>query len=278
VLYPAFTLAAANDSREQVLRTLTDLLVTNNGDYRDIFTTRDTFLTRNLAMVYKAPYLSNAAWSPYTFPEDSGRAGVLTQISFLSLFSHPAQSSPTKRGVALNEIFLCQTIPPPPADVDFSAVNGTGPDRKATARLRLDQHRTNPTCAACHRIMDPPGLTLERFDALGQSRDTEDGTPIDVKSEIGGATIEGAHGLGKSMHDNPQVASCLVRNLYATGVGRVPAYSEFSGDLTKAFVTGGYRVPAFLKAAAKSEAFFPVPKPKAPVATPKSAAQEETRP
>jgi hypothetical protein len=274
--FPKYSQVLAEDARQQTLRTLLNLLVTKNGDYRDIFTTRDTFLTRNLAMVYQVPYMSNAAWSPYTFTETSGRSGVLTQVSFLSLFSHPAQSSPTKRGVALNEIFLCQTIPPPPADVDFSAVNGSGPDRKPTARLRLEQHRTNPTCASCHTIMDPPGLTLEKFDALGQSREAEDGNVIDVKSDIGGHAIVGAAGLGQMMHENPQVPRCLVRNLLAAGTGRAPTGADYKSldGLTQAFAAGGYRVPDFLKTAAKSEAFFSVPKPKP--ATP--APQKDTRP
>jgi hypothetical protein len=263
--FPKYSQVLAEDSRQQTLRTLIDLLVTRNGDYRDIFTTRDTFLTRTLAMVYNVPYTSDAAWSPYRFDDRSDRAGVLTQISFLSLFSHPAQSSPTKRGVALNEIFLCTPIPPPPPDVDFSAVNGSGPDRKPTARLRLEQHRTNPACAACHQVMDPPGLALERFDTLGQTRETENGMPIDVRSEINGKTVTGAEGLGQLIHDNPQAPACLVRNLFAAGAGRAPAYYETGRleKLTDDFAAGAYRLPSFLKTAAKEEAFFALPKPKA---------------
>ncbi|HEV7693212.1 MAG TPA: DUF1588 domain-containing protein [Hyphomonadaceae bacterium] len=257
-------------------------MVEQGGDYRDIFTTPDTYMTRTLAMVYKVPYMSNSAWAPYTFPADSGRAGVLTQVSFLSLFAHPAQSSPTKRGAALNEIFLCQPVPPPPADVDFSAVNGAGPDRQKTARLRLEQHRTNPSCAACHQIMDPLGLTLEKFDALGQARDTEDGQPIDVSSLYGNVKFEGAAGLGKVMHDNPETSSCVVRNIYATGTGRAPIGGDFTTlqTLTKAFASGGYRVPAFMKAAARGESFFSVPspaKPKLAQADTTTSAQKDIR-
>ncbi len=268
--FPKYSQVLVEDSRQQTLRTLLDLLVTKNGDYRDIFTTRDTFLTRNLAMVYNVPYTSNAGWSPYTFKETSGRAGVLTQVSFLSLFSHPAQSSPTKRGVALNEIFLCQAIPTPPADVDFTAVNGSGPDRKPTARARLEMHRNNPSCSACHSLMDPPGLMLEKFDALGQSRENEDGFPIDVKSVIAGHAVEGATGLGQMMHDDPAAPACLVRNLFSTGAGRAPVADDYKivSTLTKAFADGGYRVPAFLRTAAKSDSFF---------ALTKSKPQKETR-
>lgn len=256
--YPKFSQVLAEEAQEQTIKTILSLLVDENGDYRDIFTTRETFLTRTLAMVYKIPYTTNAAWAPYTFDEDSKRAGVLTHVSFLSLFSHPAQSSPTKRGIALNEVFLCQPIPPPPPDVDFSAVNAMGPERLKTARMRLELHRTNPACSACHSVMDPLGLTLEKFDTLGQYRETEDGAPIDVSSEYAGTHFVGAEGLGKVMHDNPRVSECLVRNLYATAVGRTPAPSEYKllQAFTEDFSNGGYKVPAFLERLALTDEFY----------------------
>lgn len=284
VRFPKYSQVVAEQAREQTIRTIVDLLLTKNGDYRDIFTTNNTFMTRNLALVYKVPYTSNAAWAPYSFPNDLGRSGVLTQISFLSLFAHPAQSSPTKRGVALNEIFLCQPIPPPPPDVDFSAVNADGPNRPKTVRARLELHRQNKTCAACHAIFDPLGVTLEKFDALGQPREMEDGQKINVSSELGGEKFEGASGLGKVLHDNPQTSRCVVRNLYATGTGRSPTGVDYMAinDLVKQFVAGDYRVPAFMKTMAQSDAFFSATLPQSAPAklasTTSSSAQKETRP
>jgi hypothetical protein len=259
--FPKYTQVLADDARQQTLKTLVDLLVTRNGDYRDIFTTRDTFMTRTLALVYKVPYLSKERWAPYQFSEDSGRAGVLTQVSFLSLFSHPAESSPTKRGVALNEIFLCQTTPPPPNNVDFTAVNPDGPNKAKTVRLRLEAHVNNPVCAGCHSLVDPPGLALERFDTLGQSREYEEGQLIDVHAQIGGKPFDGAVGLGKVLHDNPRTASCLAKNLYATGTGRaVPAGDRKKVDeLAQSFAAGGYRLPAFLKALAAGDDLYLAP-------------------
>lgn len=269
--FPKYSGLLAVQAREQTVRTLVDLLVTRNGDYRDIFTTRDTFMTRTLAMVYKVPYTARADWAPYTFKEDSGRSGVITQISFLSLFSHPARSSPTKRGVALNEIFLCESTPSPPGNVDFSLVTGEAGMSLKTVRLRLEAHATDETCASCHTAIDPPGLTLERFDSLGELRERENGELIDVRSEIDGRKIEGAAGLGQLLHENPRVAACVVKNLYATGTGHAveapdkPAVAE----LTKAFAAGGYRLPAFMKTMAASPAYYRVrlaPAPALPAA------------
>jgi hypothetical protein len=253
--FPKYSQVLAAEAREQTVRTVVDLLVHKNADYREIFTTRDTFMTRTLAMVYKTPYTSRADWARYTFDPASGRSGVLTQISFLSLFSHPATSSPTKRGVALNEIFLCEVTPAPPGNVDFSAVNGSGGDRKKTVRLRLEAHATDETCASCHSMVDPPGLALERFDSLGEYRDREGGELIDVRTELDGVKFEGATGLGQLLRDNPRAPACLVRNLYATGVGRAVRSDErpLLAQLTKSFAEGGYKVPAFMKTLALSD-------------------------
>jgi hypothetical protein len=277
--FPKYNQVIADESRQQTLKTILNLLVANNGDYRDIFTTRDTVMTRNLALVYQVPYTSNKDWAPYTFPENLGRSGVLTQISFLSLFAHPAVSSPTKRGLALNEIFLCQTVPPPPENVDFSAVNAA-PDRMKTVRLRLEMHATEPACVGCHSLMDPLGLSLEKFDALGQRRETEDGEKIDVAANYLGKKFEGATGLGLVLHDNPKTTTCVVRNLYAAGVGHAPtaADKKTMDGLNKTFADGGYRLPALLKVMATSEAFYSAPQaPKAAPAPLKVAAATPTQ-
>jgi hypothetical protein len=268
--FPKYSQVIAEQARQQTLRTMIDLLVTKNGDYRDIFTTRDTFMTRGLALVYKVPYTSSKDWSPYTFTTDSGRSGVLTQISFLSLFAHPAESSPTKRGVALNEIFLCQPIPPPPGNVDFSAINDTSPTRLRTLRLRLAQHANNPTCAGCHTIVDPLGVSLEKFDALGQFRTMDDGELIDDSSQIGGKTFAGAQGLGLILHD-----------LYSAGAGRAvtsTADRKTVDGLTKSFGAGDYRIPSFLKTMAASEDFYTAPQPSKTPAPPVKVASATPNP
>ncbi len=281
--FPKYSQVLADQARQQTLRTILNLVLTRNGDYRDVFTTRDTFMTRSLALVYQVPYTSSADWAPYSFTPDSGRTGVISEIGFLALFGHPAESSPTKRGVALNEIFLCQPISPPPANVDFSAVTGTGPGRLKTVRERLSIHATTPACASCHTLMDPPGLSLERFDSLGQSRDREDGEPIDVHSQIDGVSFEGAPGLGQLLHDDPRTTTCLVRDLYSAGIGRPIAGSDRAtvDNLTKAFSSGGYRLPAFLKSLVASNDFYLAPAPSKSPAAPQvvasAAKSQETK-
>jgi hypothetical protein len=144
-------------------------------------------------MLYSVPFAFTGDWVKYEFPPESGRSGILTQISMLSMFSHPGRSSPTKRGVALREIFLCLPTPEPPNDVDFSAVNDPKNPIK-TLREKLMAHNTNRTCAACHQMTDPIGLSLEGFDTIGGYRTTDNGEPIDVSATIQGKTFSGTQG------------------------------------------------------------------------------------
>ena len=169
-------------------------------------------------------------WVPYEFPPDSPRVGLLTQISFLAVHSHPGRSSPTLRGKALRELLLCQKVPSPPANVDFSIVE----DPKAnfhTARERLTAHRSNPVCAGCHRITDPMGLALENFDGAGQYRETEKGAPIDASGSLDGHDLKDVAGLEEALHDHPSLPQCLVKRAYSYGIGG-PLSSGDAAELT----------------------------------------------
>ena len=259
--YPLFSQAVADASREETLKFLVDHLVVQGRDYRDIFTTRDTYINRTLAAIYDVPYPSSEPWTLYTFPESSERSGILTQATFLSLFSHPGRSSPTIRGVKLHEIFLCLKTPDPPPDVDFSKVQAT---EKGTVRTRLIDHMTNPGCSTCHGISDPAGLTLEHFDSIGQRRTLENGQPIDVSAQIGASKYLGASGLGKYLHDSPMAASCLVRNVYYYGQGRPVDYKEqaYLTQQTETFSRNGFRLPELYRSIVSSPEFFKVVTPK----------------
>ncbi len=271
--YPKYSQKVADSAREQTLRTVLDLTVDQNRDYRDVFTSNETFINRALAAVYKVSYPSKDPWTKYTFPASSERSGILTQVTFLSLFSHPAASSPTKRGVKIHEIFMCEPTPEPPADVDFSKVQALD---KGTVRVRLLDHMQNEGCASCHRRSDPPGLALERFDGLGQLRTLENGAPIDVSADFEGVKFTGATGLGKYLRDDKRIPACLVRNVYAYGVGKAPDErdEDYLDDQTKAFAKSGYRFKALLAGIASSAGFFKVEQPKGlgPANPPKAVA------
>jgi len=253
--YPKFSQAVADSAREETLKFLVHLLVEKNGDYRDIFTSRETFLNRSLAAVYNVPYPSKEAWTPFEFSPSSERSGVLTQVTFLSLFSHPASSSPTVRGAKMYDIFLCTPLPLPPPDVDFSKVQAT---ENGTVRSRLTEHRNNPSCSVCHNVSDPPGLALERFDGLGQFRTLENGQPIDVTAKMGNREFEGSLGLGAFMRDNRMAHQCLVRNVHGFASGRLTREQSYLDRHRNAFAQSGFKLSALLRSVLNDAEFYKV--------------------
>jgi hypothetical protein len=264
LIYPKFVGDTVADAREQALRTIVDHLLVRKGDYRDLFTTRHTFLSPSLALLYGVPV--PAGWTPYEVPPDSQRVGLLTQIAFLSLHAHPGTSSPTLRGKALRELLLCQRVPHPPPNVDFSAITNPNPNLH-TMRERLTAHRSNPVCAGCHRIVDPIGLGLENFDGVGEYRKTEGGSLIDASGTLDGRSFKDAAGLGEAVHDDPALPACLVSRLYSYGVGGPVVNDDQNRSilsyLDARFAQQGYRVPDLLRTIALSEAFSEVSEPPA---------------
>jgi hypothetical protein len=196
---------------------------------------------------------------PHEFSEASHREGLLTHMSFLAANSHSVRSSPTLRGKALRELFLCQHVPDPPPNVDFSAIEDAGD--VATARERLQVHNTNPSCAGCHLITDPMGLALENFDGAGLYRETENGAEIDISGELDGVFYDDVHGLTQAMRNHPKLSYCLVNRLYAYGTGGAVEL-KYDRDTLKAFearfVDADYRLRALLEDIATSEAFVTV--------------------
>ena len=262
VVYPMVTGATLADAREQTLLTVFDHVITRNQDYRDLFITRRSFMSPNLAALYGTP--ANNGWTPYEFPPESDRNGLLTQVSFLASHSHPVRSSPTNRGKALRELFLCQKVPPAPPNVDFSLLEDAGD--MGTMRERLIIHSTNPSCAGCHLLTDPIGLALEHFDGAGRYRETENGALIDTSGELDGTEFEGIAGLTLAMYNHPKLPYCLVNRLYAYATGG-PVTLRYDRDILAHFVEQfaqhGYKVPDLLKNIALSRAFLRVrPEPK----------------
>jgi len=105
------------------------------------------------------------------------RSGLLTQGAFLAVKAHDQQSSPVRRGIGLLQSVACIDMPPPPPAL---MVQAPKVDVTATTRERFAAHSNNPTCAACHTKIDPPGFAFESYDAIGQFRSTEAGKPIDT--------------------------------------------------------------------------------------------------
>jgi hypothetical protein len=262
-IYPYYTTQVAQDAQEQTLRTIVSHLTSDQGDYRDLFTTRNTWLTRSLGVIYRMPVASRNGWERAVYPEGSGRAGILTDFSMLALHSHPGRSSPTLRGKAIRENLLCERVPDPPADVDFAAFQDAAAEIGSTARIRLAEHNANPVCAGCHKLTDPLGLALENFDGAAAFRASENGVKLDLTGRLYGADFDGPVGLGETIRESESAPNCLVEKMYRSAVGRelLPAEEPVLENLYSQFMKLEYRVPGLMREIALSQSFFAVPNP-----------------
>ena len=259
-IYPAFNSDVALDAQEQTLRDIVQHLNARDGDYRDLFTLDRSHMTRALGVVYQQPVASRSGWEVVPLSVTGNRLGIQSHISFLALHAHPGRSSPTLRGEAIRNVYLCQEVPDPPADIDFSVVQNPSPDHLPTARDRLRAHSTDPACKGCHKVMDPVGLALENYDGLGIFRRHEYGALIDTSGFLDGTAYEDALGLAHALRNHPETPRCLVEKMYRYGVGRDTVWDEraYMDYLIATFKQNGYRVPALMRTIALSENFFAI--------------------
>lgn len=264
MLFPKFSAEAAQDAREQTLKTIVDVVLTRKADYREIFTTRKTFLTPELGAIYQVPIFKKGPngspdqWQPYEFGADDPRGGILTQVAFTALHSPAGRGSPTLRGKAVREIALCQKVPAPPADVSFTEFEENTAQGASTARERLAAHATVASCSGCHKIIDPIGFALENFDGAGEFRTAENGAHIDASGEVDGIKYEDAGGLGQAIYNNPATVSCVVDRMSARALGRTPTKGEreWLKTLKADFAESGHRLPALMREIALSDELY----------------------
>jgi hypothetical protein len=268
--YPQFTATLPESMRTEVRLLVDDLVNRRDADMRTVFSTRRTFVNSELASLYgvEAPDASPVAFVPVELPVEGPRAGLLTLGAFLAMNAHESETSPTLRGKYVRERVLCETVPPPPDNVDIDLTPKEGEPPK-TLRERLEEHRENPTCAACHSYIDPPGFLFENFDSVGAYRTEENGYPIDATGDLDGKPLTNARDLAMALANDTRVGRCIVTQLYRHAHGRLDDPDEKSAlrEISERFAQSSYRFRELLVAMV-THASFRV------VAQPESAQQE----
>jgi hypothetical protein len=213
-----------------------DLVFEQGAPATNFFTTRTTYVNADLAKLYgvDATGLTSNSWVKVSLPANGPRAGYLGTGAFLSEFANQKEGSPTQRGKFIRTALLCEVIPDPPANAATNLEDQPG-DVHRTRRDKLAAHREQGgACTGCHALMDPLGLPLENFDAIGAYRETDGGLALDLSGDLDGVAFNGPAELGQLLSQNEKVASCLVRNFYryATGVleatGQEPAIEQLT--------------------------------------------------
>jgi mono/diheme cytochrome c family protein len=185
----------------------------------ELLTANYTFLNERLARHYGVPGVNGTRFRRVTL--ENQRGGLLGHGSLLTVTSYPNRTSPVLRGKWLLENILGTPPPPPPPDVP--ALKDKGADgRPQSVRERLEDHRRNPTCAACHAQMDPLGFALDHFDAVGTWRDADAGTPVDASGTLpDGSSFKGLDGLRTLLDSRrEQFVATVTEKLLAYGLGR----------------------------------------------------------
>jgi mono/diheme cytochrome c family protein len=223
----------------------------------DLLTSNETFLNEQLAKHYGVSGVFGSHFRQVKLT-DENRWGLLGKGSVLAVTSYPTRTSPTIRGRWLLENILASPVPPPPANVN------TNLDEVKTAvpvsiRERLEAHRKNPACAGCHARMDPVGFSLENFDALGQWRTTENGTPINASGVLlDGTKVDGPAALRQALvAQKEQFVKAVTGKLVTYALGREMQYFDAPAirAIVRAAAANNYSWSSTISAIVKSAPF-----------------------
>ncbi len=273
---PELAVAMAEETR-----TLLHHLVWNDRSFMEALTADYSFLTSELASLYGVP-APDGQFEMARFPAGSDRAGLLGQGTFLASTAGPTATSPTARGIFVRERLLCQHVPPPPPGVITTLPDPLVDAPPKGRRQLMNEHVENPSCASCHRLMDPIGFGFEHFDAIGKWRDKEmiqmprpagggDGggrggpppVPVDINAqgEIAGlpnSTFSGARELGAILAESPVCQECIVRQMFRYSYGRLETSADEKtiDDLFARFKGSGFRFKDLLIALVQSPEFL----------------------
>ncbi len=181
----------------------------------DLLTATHTYVNERLATHYGIPNVKGVYFRRVALPDDSPRIGLLGKGAILTVTAMPNRTSPVVRGKWVLQNILGAPPPEPPPNVPSLEENGERVTKVQTLRERLEQHRANPVCASCHRVMDPIGFALERFDAVGRYRTVDENfEPIDSSGVYpDGSAIDGPLGLRRVLVSH---GDQFLRNLTGT--------------------------------------------------------------
>lgn len=236
-----------------------DNLVKEDRSVLDIYTADYTFVNERLAQHYGIPNVAGSEFRRIAMP-DSQRRGILGQASILTLTSHATRTSAVDRGKWVMEVLLNSPPPPPPPGVpDLEATPGAHDGRLLTVRERMEQHRKNPMCQSCHKMMDPIGLAMENFDATGRWRIRDNGAPIDSRGELwDGARAQSLPELQAALMKRREILlRTFTQNLLAYGLGRrVEAFDMPTvRTIVRTAQANDHRISSYIMGVVKSPAF-----------------------
>jgi len=234
-----------------VVREDESLLTLLNANY--------TFVDERLAKHYGIPNIYGSYFRRVDLPADSPRRGLLGQGSILTVTSVATRTSPVTRGRWILENLLGTPAPIPPPGVDTNLEKNAEEVKNTSLRHRLEAHRSNPTCASCHKIMDPIGFALENFDHVGTWRDVDGKTPVDSSGQlVDGTTLNGPADLRQALLSRSDAfATNATEKLFTYALGRPVQYFDMPAirSVVHRAAQNNYRFSSLVLGVVSSDAF-----------------------
>jgi hypothetical protein len=257
-LYPYYDARLADAMHRETVLLFLDL-VRHDRSLLDLITADYTFVNERLARHYGIPGVTGDAFQRVALT-DANRRGLLGDGSILALTSHADRTSPVLRGKWVMEVLLGSPPPPPPPNVPaFDQTPSAEGGRELTTRERMEEHRANPVCQSCHKVIDPIGLALDNFDVTGAWRIKENGMPVDATGQLyDGTPLTGPADLRAALLDHKTVfVRTFIRNLMAYALGRRVEYYDMPTvrGIEREASAQDYRMSSFLFGVIQSPAF-----------------------
>jgi hypothetical protein len=242
---------------ERELQLFMDSQIREDHPVAELLTAEHTYVNERLARHYGIPNVYGSHFRRIAL-SDEARRGLLGKAGLLTVTSYPNRTSPVFRGKWLLENILGAPPPPPPPDVPALQENAGG-RAVLSMRERMEQHRSNPTCATCHKVMDPLGFALENFDAIGRWRSEEAGRRIDPSGVLAdGAKVDGPASLRNALVARREEFVFTVANkllTYATGRGAEYYDAPALRTIVRDAAEDDYRWSSVILGIVKSEPF-----------------------
>ena len=263
-----------DDNLRLSLRTETEMLFANivheDDSLLNLLNADYTFVDERLARHYGIPNIHGSYFRRITLPADSPRRGLLGQGSILTVTSVATRTSPVTRGRWILENLLGTPAPVPPPGIDTNLEKDPEEVKNTSLRHRLEAHRKNPTCASCHKIMDPIGFALENFDLVGTWRDVDGKAPVDASGQlVDGTKLNGPADLRQALLSRSEAfVTNATEKLFTYALGRPVQYFDMPtvrGVVHRA-AQNDYRFSSLVLGVVSSDAFqMKMKKPGAPV-------------
>ena len=255
-LFPKFTPTLRQAMNDELTTFSSRATLEGDGKLTTILGATYSYPNAELAALYGLPGAGADGRTQVTFPKGQ-RAGLFTLAAVMALYAHPDQTRPVGRGFLVADKLLCSTPSPPPNNV---VPKLPAPDPNVTTRERLEMHRANPTCAACHALFDPFGLTFENYDAIGAYRTTDGKKAVDASGKglpAGIADVKDATGLMAQLAQNDAVRDCLVTQWFRYAFGRLETDQDAPtlSATRDAFARGDFGVRDLLVGLASTRGF-----------------------